>query len=135
MWRIGKIRDARVCSFSLSLTALPLIANNTMTEPSPTPCRQHWHPFDLMKDKNEAHYFCAKDEEVCLDLCREYLKEEAVKENCTARTGTRAKLSCSCMKRFRDNAQLQEAVSRFMIYFFRLTKSQQQLKVMELNSS
>lgn len=89
-----------------------------------------WHPYHLLRDKE-----IQLTEEERLETCVEYLDSEASADFCTNRVGrnrNRSKkkfLGCKCLHVLRGQQEAKEAVSRYMLHFFAMGKSDKQRKI------
>jgi hypothetical protein len=100
-----------------------------------TPCRTCIHPYELLRlvSSNKNKHKNIDDD--LSDCAKAYLEEQSLlQDHCVTTTNSRKQLSCSCMTVFqrideRQEAPWTDAVAKYMVYFIRKPKQEQQKTV------
>ena len=99
--------------------------------PPPLPYRvKAYHPFSIMRNWEKTTTCFSEDDKI--DMCLEYLADIPFDTNCKVLKKRRGQThqSCNCLQILKDEIA-QEAVAKFMNYFYKKTKIDRQLLVMD----
>ena len=98
---------------------------------TPLPYRvKAYHPFSIMRSWEKTTTCFSEDDKI--DMCLEYLADIPFASNCKVLKKRRGQThqSCNCLQILEDEIA-QEAIAKYMIYFYKKTKIERQLIVMD----